>query len=444
MSENEFKIESLNEAISLKSEELSVKVQKIYSTPHFICLTVREPGKTKNLYIGRGGKYQLICLGEIVPPSPLRTIDKFLEFLRAYVRNKRISKFINLDDRCLLIKLVTKESESYLGLAIFENRLAFSYTEKNKSGFKTFVSWSQSKKKNHDDLMAGLTECYESLGKTKPPVFDSSYSIETYVKAQLEDGTTNVVVKKYKKTLERKIKNIQGDILKLREEPALRSKLDKNEIDVKGVLKVKVLSWTFKFWPSWSDGKKRSQIYEKLKGLKRGLVVQTERLDKLKNEHHDLECGNLEKITFPNRDIIQPIWRSQADATHKSDSKLDIKEFNLNNIKGAIGSTARGNDHLRTSWASKSNMWFHIENYTGPHVVLKIDAISEISMEEISAIASMMRDKSNLSIQEIGLIYTQVKYLKAVKGTAGKVTFKKIKHLSLIYNPEWMEIISVI
>ena len=54
----------------------------------------------------------------------------------------------------------------------------------------------------------------------------------------------------------------------------------------------------------------------------------------------------------------------------------------------------------------------------------------------------MIRDKSNLLIEVIPLVFTQVKNLKGLKGKAGSVTLKKEKYRDVKYNGNWSEIIS--
>ena len=73
---------------------------------------------------------------------------------------------------------------------------------------------------------------------------------------------------------------------------------------------------------------------------------------------------------------------------------------------------------------------------------LKTDDISKIKPLEFEALASLLRDCSKLDILEIPVIYSQVKHVKGLKGTAGKVLIKKPKYLRCQYRP-WKEIITL-
>ena len=101
---------------------------------------------------------------------------------------------------------------------------------------------------------------------------------------------------------------------------------------------------------------------------------------------------------------------------------------------------AQSNDWLRTQGA-KDHYWFHIENYPGAHCLIKTDDLSQLTGEDLSAIASMLRDYSRLEITEIPVIYSQLKNVKGLKGGQGKVLIKKPKYLRSSYI-KWKEIIT--
>lgn len=107
-----------------------------------------------------------------------------------------------------------------------------------------------------------------------------------------------------------------------------------------------------------------------------------------------------------------------------------------------IGLDAKSNDWIRSE-AHKDHWWFHIENYTGAHCIIKTDDFTILSVDELGLIASMLRDFSKLEITEIPLIYGQVKNVKGVKGAQGMVLVKKPKYLRCLYT-KWKEIISII
>ena len=55
------------------------QIQKIYSTSYFISFSIRAPGKTWHLYLGRGNGQEGLWLHNQAPISALRRKDTFLE-----------------------------------------------------------------------------------------------------------------------------------------------------------------------------------------------------------------------------------------------------------------------------------------------------------------------------------------------------------------------------
>jgi predicted ribosome quality control (RQC) complex YloA/Tae2 family protein len=140
--------------------------------------------------------------------------------------------------------------------------------------------------------------------------------------------------------------------------------------------------------------------------------------------------------------VIQPLWITHQKQTKAQHNDYNIKNFKLKNLTGVIGLDAVGNDWIRAQ-ASKDHYWFHIENYTGSHCIIKTDDLTQLSIDDLGAIGSMLRDFSKLEILEIPVLYTQLKNIKGIKGTKGAVTVKKAKHLRCLYS-DWKEIISIL
>jgi hypothetical protein len=80
-----------------------------------------------------------------------------------------------------------------------------------------------------------------------------------------------------------------------------------------------------------------------------------------------------------------------------------------------------------------------LEGHKSGHLIIK----GKINFDEnlFSLIGSLIRDYSNIEINEIPLIYTQVKNIKGLKGKSGTVTYSKEKYLRVIYQKIWSEFI---
>ena len=102
---NELKLSTSQYNENFKESETKFgKIQKIYSTPHLICLVVRFKGKTTYLYLGRGSSYQGLWEGKSQPPKDFRIKDSFLEYLRKNIGNSNIIE-IELDEFDKIIHL---------------------------------------------------------------------------------------------------------------------------------------------------------------------------------------------------------------------------------------------------------------------------------------------------------------------------------------------------
>ena len=144
---------------------------------------------------------------------------------------------------------------------------------------------------------------------------------------------------------------------------------------------------------------------------------------------------------YVNESAIQPCWPGTKKSDQSSSIEKNSKNFTIRDCIGVVGLDSSGNDYIRNG-TDKNFYWFHLDNFTGAHCILKIEDISKISMIELKALASMLRDLSHLEILEIPMIFTQLKNVKGVKGQAGKVIVKKAKHLRFEYT-NWKEIISI-
>ena len=61
------------------------------------------------------------------------------------------------------------------------------------------------------------------------------------------------------------------------------------------------------------------------------------------------------------------------------------------------------------------------------------------ALDIIIMASSAVLEHSGLKSSEVNIIYTQVKNIKAVKHSPGKVIYKKEKHLRIDFCPQWRE-----
>ena len=351
-----------------------------------------------------------------MPPAFLRTQDRLLDYVRKYLVGARIGKVIVSGDSMSFhfsFKNESADNKFYWG---YKDRQLF-FNKLSKEEFPPVVSADRP----HQSVEANC-------------------SIEYYLKEQEEKARGSNVVKKMEKFLIRKKKNIEEDLNNALMWKVLQQNLDEDKLDLKNE-ELKIYGQKFKFQKSQSEWDRRSAIYNKIKRLKTAEKLLSERLRNVVEEMTKVKSGQID-FSPTKEKTLQPIWEGLVGKVKKIETKYNVVNFKINNIHGFIGLDAHSNDWIRHV-SGKDHWWFHIENQTGAHCVLKTDDFTLFNFEDLSAIASMLRDYSKLLINEIPVMYAQVKNIKGSKGSAGKVIVKKPKYLRCVYN-EWNARISIL
>lgn len=418
---------------SLFSKNEFYPLQKAYTTPHFLVLSVRFPGKTVAIYIGRGNQYQGVFLGEKLPPSYLRVQDRLLDYLRKYLVGARLGK-MEVDDKSMVSLFHFKNEHS-------DNAFLFGYKERQlffakQSKEEVYLSWSGETLESRNLL--SLVDLF-GPDKITAAVNQKEWTIAEYLVEEAKKISGQRVQRKKEKFLVRKIHNISEDLATVKNWNLLQDDLVEERIDL-NTDELKIHGQKIKLFGLASPWLKRDVIFKKIKKLKKAEEILSTRLEESQVEFENVQKGEFE-FEVTKEKVIQPLWITHARQSKPQHSEHNIKNFKIKNLTGVIGLDALSNDAIR-SQASKEHYWFHIENYPGAHGIVKTDDFSKLSIEDLSAIASMLRDYSRLDILEIPMLYSQLKNVKGLKGTKGEVIIKKPKHLRCLYS-NWKEIISI-
>ncbi|MBF0361437.1 MAG: DUF814 domain-containing protein [Oligoflexia bacterium] len=480
----------------LKSFE-SAQIQKLFSTGRYICITVRVRGATKYLYLGRGKGYEGLLIGESLPPKELRIRDIILEYLRKYLVSARLLDMkVDPMDRVLILKYKYQNSVGQM-LFFWGGRqlyLANLYWNDFLEKGTVFLSWKGNinlahLEKDEKIIEEELLKMFISVGKFQDDRMnltnderekkDRKVDVSELLKEEF-----NLCLKasesKKKKILERKVFKIAGDLEKSKKWREIKEAIDSGTIDLQDEDRREILiaGITFKFASVIGHYKRMDHIYKKIKKLKRGEGILANRWAETKKEYDDfmslerasLEGGNGPKVyTIDQSKIIRPIWfdkikfekvNDDNDRDHDNDSEVecDMKsdvhavsdnkqhepyvEFELRkNLKFSVGKNEKGNDFIRSKWANKDDLWFHIDGYKGAHLIVKVKSIGELSEEELKLVGSVLCEYSKLNITIIPLVFTQVKNIKGVKGHSGKVIVNKQRHIQVEYIKNWKELL---
>ncbi|MDO9182350.1 MAG: NFACT RNA binding domain-containing protein [Bacteriovorax sp.] len=419
---------------SLFSKNEFYPLQKAYTTPHFLVLIIRFPGRTVAIYIGRGNQYQGIFISEKAPPSYLRVQDRLLDYLRKYLVGARLGK-MEVGDKSMVSLFHFKNEHS-------DNAFLFGYKDRQlffakQSKEDVYLSWTG------ETLQAeNLLTLVDPFGpdKISNTISQKTWEIADYLKEEEIKIAGKPIQRKKEKFLTRKINNISDDLSNVKNWSLLQMDLNEDKLDLNSD-ELKIYGQKIKLHGLNSSWLKRDLVFKKIKKLKKAEQILTSRLVESQEEYKNVLKGNFD-FEVTKEKIIQPLWITHQKQFKAQNMSYNYKNIAMGNLTGMVGLDASSNDWIRAQ-SSKEHYWFHIENYTGAHCIIKTEDFSKLTFEYLEAIASMLRDYSKLEIQEIPILFTQIKNIKGIKGVKGAVTVKKPKHLRCLYK-NWKEIISIL
>jgi predicted ribosome quality control (RQC) complex YloA/Tae2 family protein len=407
-------------------------IQKIYSTAYFIALSVRSPGKTRFLYLGRGNGFEGVWLGDSPPPSSLRRKDNFLEYFRKHLSSCSFLD-LELDTADRIIKLTYQKYGKMQSLLLFwkARKLYFlhHFQESPETGFKVLMSW-KSKPLPYEEDSSDLFALFDEVGRNPAMARERKSEvipeISDILAAELKLAESQGVSSK-PGFLKRKKENIEEDLRKALQWHKLQALLDRND-NIDSVYELKVDDQKIKFEGELNPYERRDLVFQKIKKLKRGEKILSERLSDISSKITDKPDREELTSKIP---IHKPVWGvEKIEASSKPTTQEDsFKVFDFEGYSVGVGLNAQGNDQLRSRWATKEDFWLHLDGERSSHAIIKLKNIPTVTGDMLNYAATILAHFSHLQQDWIPIIYTQVKNLKGVTGLAGKVIYKKEKHL---------------
>lgn len=412
------------------------RIQKIYGSSRYISISVRSGGCTYYLFLGRGKTYEGFWVGESQIESQLRKKDRLLEYLRKNMQNT-ILKSIRVDslDRIIFFDTAKKGADLRFGFFYKARVLYFAakiYDEKKRT-YRVFTTWRGILEENLE--LEKVFDEVGRMGQEKKRKSKNIPGIDILLEQELKSAIKAKDQPRKKKSFrERKIKNIMMDIENAQRWRGLEQWLNEQENLEIHPKKIQPEGVKINFHEK-SHFKRRDEIYRKIKRLKTGARILTERLNEVKaQEVPEVESTDLRKIDN-GLDVIEPMWKmfsADVDVASVKNTDGGYEVHKYQGYKLGIGLTAQGNDELRKSWASKDDIWLHTEAGTSPHVIFKGELLNAPTQEVFYEVSKLLKAKLRSDSSEFDLIYTQVKNLKGVKGQPGMVNFKKEKRVKVI------------
>lgn len=200
-----------------------------------------------------------------------------------------------------------------------------------------------------------------------------------------------------------------------------------------------------KYQPS-INAKKYFKKYNKLKNAFQIVSIQKEETEKelnyIESIIYELETAKtLEEIEDIFEEISENIIFKQkinkkgkhlakASKSKKKQSNYSPLHFTINNFDIYVGRNNKENDWLTLSFARKSDIWFHVKDIQGSHVILKTESkeITDdilVNCAKLAAKYSKANNSSNVPVD-----YCKVQYVKKTNGSKpGMVIFSNNKTL---------------
>lgn len=421
-----------NQAKAIKDIRLAGgQIQKIYSTAYYISMAIRTPGKTWHLYLGRGGGHEGLWLHDSPPPSQLRRKDNFLEYLRRHMSSCSFLG-LELDEYDRIVKLNYQKYGKVQSMLLFwrSRKLYFIhyYQESPEADFKLLLSW-RGKAITLPEAPNSLNTFFEEVGRREDLKHDYKSSDPLTMGQLLEDELKASALKGISSSptfLQRKKDNIEDDLRKAQQWKRLQNMLDKGD-SLEGY-EIKVGDHKIKFEGELNPYERRNLVFQKIKKLKRGEGILNERLQ---NVSEQLDGKIVKKVTNSTIPIVKPVWGKDeaVNQVEVKKSEDDYRVLKNSSFQVGIGLSSHGNDQLRSRWAKKDDIWFHLDGLKSAHIIVKLLDRS-LDTEIINTAASILAHFSHFNGEWIPVVFTQVKNLKGVTGAQGMVIYKKEKHLN--------------
>ena len=408
------------------------QIQKIYSTAYFISFSIRSPGKTWHLFLGRGGGQEGLWVGDQAPPSELRRKDAFLEYLRRHVSSCSFLE-INIDPFDRIIKFVYQKFGQRQTLLFFwkGRKLYFihHFQDAPEGAFRILLSWHGKATVANPDL-DNLFELFNEVGRRTDINHDLQSPHPSQINDLLKDEMSAAKLKGLSSSpsfLHRKISNIQADLDRTRQWGQMQTILDEGA-NLEGY-ELRVGDHKIKFEGELNPYERRNLLFEKIKKLKKGETILTERL----SDAQDQLAGQVQTAKSSSQlAMIRPVWGREelkSGRETKTQEKDDYRLFKFDHFSVGVGLSAQGNDQLRNKWANKEDIWFHLDGAKSSHVIVKTQNGYHLDSEMMNIASTILAYFSHFNGDWIPVIYTAVKNLKGVSGSAGMVIYKKEKHL---------------
>ncbi len=275
--------------------------------------------------------------------------------------------------------------------------------------------------------------------------FSNSYTL-------LKNKLNSIVEKEIKKST-KILKNIEKDIVLMGEHEEIKNKGDILASVLYNIKKgdIKVAAYDFykneeielPLDPLLTPQKNLEKIYKKSSKMKRGLEHSKNRLVEFSNKIFYFESvlsfiensKTIDDLKGIQDELVDGGYAKKTDKK-KNKKKIEVSLYGLEEVQGKTiyyGRNNKENDFLTFKFAKKDDIWFHIKDIPGSHLIIKKEDFveSEELIQKIGELAAYY-SKANTG-DKVTIDYTEKKNLNKPKGAPlGLVTYNIWKSVIVV------------
>lgn len=171
-----------------------------------------------------------------------------------------------------------------------------------------------------------------------------------------------------------------------------------------------------KYFKRYNKGKRAKEY------LKEQMAITKEEIFYLESQIDNIrKCTEIEEFNEIKEDLIENGYlkvqsRKKANKNKKETTVSQPMKYLYDEVEIYVGKNNKQNEYLTTKFAAKTDLWLHVKDMPGSHVIVKKDAdkVEDHLLHKAALLAayySKGKDSGNIPID-----YTAVKYVKKPKG----------------------------
>ncbi len=452
------------------------RIQKIYQPSEYsLTLEIRVVNKSYILYISIEPQFSRIHLLTEKYPNPPEPYP-FCMFLRKHMTGGRIDEISQIiNDRVIIIRLSKTvvsdgnvENNKYNLFAELTGRMGNIIL--TDGDMKILMTALRQETKEREMKAGGIYIPPSSALSPSHPILekeqiggflnedDTPFNIEvekryrTIEIERLKNEVTTGIRQKIKK-LERKLEAMDSDLKKIEryKEDNIKGELLKANFNLikKGMETITLKDYyqqsedsllTVELDPSLSPSQNIEKCFKRHKKYMRGREEITKHIEVAKNEIAQLH-RKIDETMRHEGDIPHFTHNEKSKGVHNDKKRQSVRQsqdksspMSFESIDGLtilVGKNNKQNDELTFKIAKGNDIWLHVRDFPGSHVVIQTGKRKDVPRETLLDAAGLAICFSKLKSTGRGnIVYTFKKYVKKPKGAeAGKVIISQDKNL---------------